>query len=236
MVATLLQASAVERRYRMGSRDLPVLRGVDFSVGEGEVVALVGASGAGKSTLLHLLGLLDAPTSGSVLLRGADAASLSPERRARTRNREIGFVFQFYHLIPELHALDNVCLPRWIGLGWGGWIREGRRVRAEARGLLEKIGLGDRLHHRPSQLSGGERQRVAIARALVGDPAVVLCDEPTGNLDSRTGEQILDLLLARNAERGTAFVIATHNPEIARRCPRTVHLADGLVVDSGEAS
>lgn len=210
-----------------------MLRGVDFEIGEGEVVALVGASGAGKSTLLHLLGLLDLPTDGTIEVRGIDSARFSSEERARRRNREIGFVFQFYHLIPELHALDNVCLGRWIELGWGGWMRERRRVREEARALLDQMGLGERLRHRPSELSGGERQRVAIARALLGDPAVVLCDEPTGNLDSRTGEQILELLLERNAKMGTAFVLATHNPEIARRCPRTVHLADGLVVHSG---
>jgi lipoprotein-releasing system ATP-binding protein len=229
----LLAARGVVRTYRMGGTYLPVLRGVDFEVGEGEIVALVGASGAGKSTLLHLLGLLDLPTEGTIEVRGVDTAGFSAEERARRRNREIGFVFQFYHLIPELAALDNVCLGRWIGLGWGGWMRERRRVREEAQALLEQVGLGARLRHRPSQLSGGERQRVAIARALLGDPAVVLCDEPTGNLDSLTGEQILDLLLERNAQRGTAFVLATHNPEIARRCARTVRLADGLVVDSG---
>jgi lipoprotein-releasing system ATP-binding protein len=226
----LLEVRDLRKSYRVGGREIEVLRGIDLALARGEMTALLGASGAGKSTLLHCLGLLDVPSAGSVRLRGVDASSLSFAQRARTRNREIGFVFQFYHLIPELDALENTLLPRWIGPG-AGPRRSSSEERDRAGALLGRLGLGDRLLHRPAQLSGGERQRVAIARALFGEPEIVLCDEPTGNLDSRTGSEIVDLLLALNRESGKTFVIATHNPELARRCPRRVWIEDGKILD-----
>ncbi|HET6204293.1 MAG TPA: ABC transporter ATP-binding protein [Planctomycetota bacterium] len=234
MTAPILEAAALRKHYRVGTRDIEILRGIDLSVAEGEMVALLGASGAGKSTLLHCLGLLDVPTSGAVRLRGRDASSLSAAERSRTRNREIGFVFQFYHLIPELDALENTLLPRWIGPG-GGPRRSAREEREAAAALLGGLGLAERLHHRPAQLSGGERQRVAIARALHPDPSIVLCDEPTGNLDSKTGAEILEALFRLNRETGKTFVIATHNPELARRCPRRVRIEDGRILDGMDA-
>ncbi len=226
----ILEVCGLRKSYRIGGREIGVLRGIDLALARGEMVALLGASGAGKSTLLHCLGLLDVPTGGSVRLRGVDASSLSFAQRARTRNREIGFVFQFYHLIPELDALENTLLPRWIGPG-AGPLRSKREARERAGELLGRLGLAERLRHRPAQLSGGERQRVAIARALFADPEIVLCDEPTGNLDSKTGGEIVDLLLALNRESGKTFVIATHNPELARRCPRRVRIEDGKILD-----
>ncbi|MCI0586129.1 MAG: ABC transporter ATP-binding protein [Planctomycetes bacterium] len=226
----LLEVRDLRKSYRVGGREIEVLRGIDLALARGEMAALLGASGAGKSTLLHCLGLLDVPSAGSVRLRGVDASSLSFAQRARTRNREIGFVFQFYHLIPELDALENTLLPRWIGPG-AGPRRSSWEERDRAGALLGRLGLGDRLLHRPAQLSGGERQRVAIARALFAEPEIVLCDEPTGNLDSRTGSEIVDLLLALNRESGKTFVIATHNPELARRCPRRVRIEDGKILD-----
>ncbi|MGH7150731.1 MAG: ABC transporter ATP-binding protein [Planctomycetota bacterium] len=226
----ILEVRDLRKSYRIAGREIGVLRGIDLALAPGEVVALLGASGAGKSTLLHCLGLLDVPTAGVVRLRGVDASSLSFAQRARTRNREIGFVFQFYHLIPELDALENTLLPRWIGPGPGPR-RSAREERERAGELLGRLGLGERLRHHPSQLSGGERQRVAIARALFAEPEIVLCDEPTGNLDSKTGSEIVDLLLALNRESRKTFVIATHNPELARRCPRRVRIEDGKILD-----
>lgn len=219
----LLEARDVIKTYTTGKRELTVLRGVNFAAARGEFVALQGASGAGKSTLLHLLGGLDQPNRGQVIFEGQPVAALSNRWLAHLRNVKIGFVFQAYHLFPEMNALENVCLPA----------RMARLAPAEAadrgRTLLKRVGLAERAHHRPTELSGGEQQRVAIARALVNNPAVVLADEPTGNLDSHTGEEIMDLLLALRAESQTTLVIATHDSRIAGRAPRTLQLVDGQV-------
>ena len=226
----LLVAERVAKSYWLGRREIPVLREVDFHVLPGEIVGLLGASGAGKSTLLHVLGLLDPPTSGRVLLEGKPVHDLPITQRAAIRNREIGFVFQFYHLIPELTALENVQLGRMLFTSPMRWFAQKRQVRARATELLTSFGLADRLKHRPSTLSGGEKQRVAIARALIADPKLILADEPTGNLDSETATTVLDLLLTINKERGIAFVFVTHDEGLAARCHRIVRLKDGLVV------
>ncbi len=216
-------------RARGETRELEILHGIDLDLFEGELVALIGASGAGKSTLLHCLGLLDRPSSGEVWVRGREAWKLSLGERARIRNREIGFVFQFYHLLPELDALENVLLPAMIGESRLSFLRRRREFRERAAALLERFGLGERLHHRPAQLSGGERQRVAMARALFLDPAILLADEPTGNLDSATGAAVLDLLLEEQRRRKLSMVLVTHDEEIAARCGRIVHMKDGRV-------
>jgi ABC-type lipoprotein export system ATPase subunit len=219
----LVSAKAVTKSYAMGRRSLTVLRDLSFQVSRGGFVALRGASGAGKSTLLHLLGGLDAPDQGEIWFDGQNLARYPASDLAHLRNSKIGFVFQAYHLLPELDALENVCLPARIA-----------RVaadQAEARGrdLLARVGLKERMEHRPAELSGGERQRVAIARALANQPDLVLADEPTGNLDSRTGGEIIDLLCSLVAERKTTLVIATHDSSIAARAPRVAELVDGRI-------
>ncbi len=227
----LLRAEGITKTYRAGNRKIPVLRGVDLRVLEGEILALVGSSGAGKSTLLHILGLLDRPDEGVVRYRDVPVSRLSAARKARVRHREIGFVFQFYHLIPELDALQNVCLGAMMLTSVAGWLGMRRRVKDRARELLGRMGLGDRLRNRPAQLSGGERQRVAIARALIADPSVILADEPTGNLDSRTSEEILDLIWRINEEDGVSFLLVTHDAQVASRADRCLRLADGVIED-----
>lgn len=219
----LVVARAISKSYTMGKRSLQVLRDLDFQVAGGEFTALRGASGAGKSTLLHLLGGLDSPDRGDILFGGQNLAELSSGGLANLRNIKIGFVFQSYHLLPELDALENVCLPARIARVPAG--------AAEARGreLLSRVGLGERLEHRPAELSGGERQRVAIARALVNQPDLVLADEPTGNLDSRTGTEIIDLLCSLREENHVTLVIATHDATVAGRAPRVVDLVDGQI-------
>jgi ABC-type lipoprotein export system ATPase subunit len=219
----LLQARNLGKTYELGRRTLEVLQGVDLAIPRGGFVALRGASGAGKSTMLHLLGGLDAPTQGAVWFEGHDLARFSPSSLSRFRNHKVGFVFQAYHLLPELSALENVCLPA----------RMARTPAAEAerrgRELLGRVGLAERLDHRPYELSGGEQQRVAIARALINDPVLVLADEPTGNLDSHTGEGIVELLCAIQAERRTTLLIATHDHKVAARAPHIVGLTDGRI-------
>jgi lipoprotein-releasing system ATP-binding protein len=220
----LLIADEVEREYHMGPEAVRVLRGVSLTVNAGESIALIGASGTGKSTLLHLLGTLDRPTAGRVLFDGQDVAGWSDAALARLRRTEIGFVFQFYNLLGEMTALENAMLPALIQRAS---VPEARESAAAA---LHEVGLGDRRGHRPGELSGGEQQRVAVARALVGRPRVILADEPTGNLDPKTSEVIWDLFLRLQAERQLAFVIATHNHELARKADRGYRLVDGRAV------
>jgi putative ABC transport system ATP-binding protein len=211
----------IRRTYHLGTEEVHALRGVSLEIGTGEMVAIVGASGSGKSTLMHILGCLDRPDEGEYLLEGQDVSRLTKNRLAEIRNRRIGFVFQTFNLLPRLTALENVELPLLYGGGGG--------ARKKAQAALERVGLAGRMRHRPSQLSGGQAQRVAVARALVTDPAVLLADEPTGNLDSVTGQEILQLLNALHAE-GRTILVVTHDLGIAARCPRQVRLRDGLVV------
>ncbi|MEV0971951.1 ABC transporter ATP-binding protein [Microtetraspora glauca] len=216
------------RSYRLDGVSVDALRGVSLRIGRGEFVAIVGPSGSGKSTLMHLLGCLDRPTSGVLRVGGVDVSTLDDIRLAELRNQTIGFVFQSFHLLARTPALDNVALP----LVYRGVARAERRARARA--ALEAVGLGHRLDHRPSQMSGGEQQRVAIARALVGDPQVVLADEPTGNLDSRNGADVMALLERLNADNGVAVVLVTHEPEVAGRARRQIHVRDGRIeLDTG---
>jgi putative ABC transport system ATP-binding protein len=223
-----VEARDVARSYRLDGVSVEALRGVTLSIDPGDYVAIVGPSGSGKSTLMHLLGCLDRPTSGSLLLGGRDVAELSDSELADLRNRTIGFVFQSFQLLGRTSALENVGLP----LVYRGLRRAERRVRARA--ALESVGLGHRLGHRPGQLSGGEQQRVAIARALVGEPTVLLADEPTGNLDSRSGADVLALLGRLNTERGVAVVVVTHDLEVAAHARRRIDVRDGLIErDSG---
>jgi lipoprotein-releasing system ATP-binding protein len=229
--APLLQVRDLRKSYRSGDGRLDVLRGVDFELEPGGFVAVVGQSGSGKSTLLQLMGLLDVPDAGEVCLGGRRIDSLPTHRRDRLRNESIGMVFQAYHLLPELDALENVLAPLLVRHGVVAWLRERGAARDRASGLLERFGLGGRLHHKPRQLSGGEMQRVAIARALVARPEVLLADEPTGNLDQETGAGILDTLCELNREDGLSIVLVTHDASIAARADRIVRLAAGRVED-----
>ncbi|MGD9690756.1 MAG: ABC transporter ATP-binding protein [Phycisphaerales bacterium] len=233
----LLAARALHKTYRLGRVDVPVLRGVDLDVRRGEWLAILGASGSGKSTLLHLLGGLDRPDSAgrhaghpvsAIEFEGRSIQALSRSALDRYRNQSVGFVFQFYHLLPELTVVENVTLAAMVRFGLGTFARRDS-LRAEALAILEALGLGHRLLHRPIELSGGERQRVAIARALINRPPVLLADEPTGNLDHATGEKILDMLSRIRAERGLTVVMVTHDREVAARADRIVHLVDGRV-------
>jgi lipoprotein-releasing system ATP-binding protein len=220
---SLVVATGVKKSFRHMGRTLEVLRGVDIAIGDGEMVGIVGPSGAGKSTLLHCIGTLDVPTSGSILLAGEEVTRLPGSRLAELRNRTIGFVFQFHHLLPEFTAVENVLMP---GLVQG---RTKHELYPRASALLEEVGLAQRALHRPGELSGGEQQRVALARALFLEPRLLLADEPTGNLDSATSAQIHDLLFSINARRGTTVVVVTHNQNLASIMPRVVTLRDGHV-------
>ncbi|MDB6067890.1 MAG: Lipoprotein-releasing system ATP-binding protein LolD [Pedosphaera sp.] len=219
----MLDARNLHKRYEMGARSLEVLRGVSLKIAKGDFLALRGASGAGKSTLLHLFGGLDSPNAGEIWFTGKNLAALSSRALAQLRNTKVGFIFQAYHLLPELDALENVCLPARMA-------RTPASV-AEARGreLLARVGLKERMEHRPAELSGGEQQRVAIARALINSPELILADEPTGNLDSHTGDEIIDLLCALRAEHQTTLVIATHDNKVADRAPKVIQLVDGQI-------
>jgi lipoprotein-releasing system ATP-binding protein len=219
----LVEVRGVEKRFFHEGRELAVLKPIDLSISRGEMLSIVGASGAGKSTLLHLLGTLDLPSSGEILFNGTDVTRFSSAQLAEFRNTSLGFVFQFHHLLPEFSALENVMMP--------GLIRgTGRRaMREKAQLLLSEVGLAPRLAHRPGELSGGEQQRVALARALVMEPALVLADEPTGNLDSHTSEAIHELFFRLNRTHGTTFLIVTHSADLAQRMPRIVTMRDGCI-------
>jgi len=221
---TILTAQGLSKTYTLGRQRLEVLREISLEVRRGEALVIVGASGAGKSTLLHLLGGLDSPEGGEVNFDGVSVFHLSGAERARMRNERVGFVFQSYNLLPELDALENVCLP--------ALFTRGKRDAVEARGreLLGAVGLGERMEHRPSELSGGEQQRVAVARSMMNRPALLLADEPTGNLDSKTGEAILEILWRLRAEIGTTLVMVTHDAHIARRGDRVMEIADGRIL------
>ncbi len=229
LAAPILEARDVRKAFPSGNRTLEVLSGVDLDVFAGETLAIMGASGAGKSTLLHILGLLDAPTGGEVRIAGRPTTDLSEVEQAAIRSSFFGFVFQFYHLLPELTALENVMLPAMIRAHFRAWKHEADAVRGRAFELLGAVKLADRAAHRPGALSGGERQRVAIARALMNTPRIVLCDEPTGNLDAKTSAEIVHLLVRLGEERGQTFVIVTHEPSLARIAGRVLKLADGVL-------
>ncbi len=226
MSEVVLEAVNIQKSYGSGLSLLQILKGIDLKIHRGEVLAIIGPSGAGKSTLLHILGGLDSPETGRVLLDGEDIYALKENQRARVRNEKIGFIFQFYHLFQEFRAWENVALPLLI--------KEDRRdieaYKDRAVYLLEMVGLQSRLTHRPNELSGGEQQRVAIARALMNDPKMILCDEPTGNLDSATGKQVIDLLMKLNKEQQQTLVMVTHDDDIARVCHRVIQMRDGRLV------
>ena len=219
----LLSARGLKKTYVVGKRSLEVLRGVDVEIARGDFVALRGASGTGKSTLLHLIGGLDTPNAGEIYFTGQNVSQFSEGELTRFRNRRVGFVFQAYHLLPELTALENVCLPARLARISAGNAAE------RAATLLARVGLAGRLDHKPSELSGGEQQRVAIARALINEPELLLADEPTGNLDSKTGGEIMELLQSLRAEKQMTLVVATHDAKVAAAAPRVIELVDGLI-------
>jgi lipoprotein-releasing system ATP-binding protein len=228
---TLISAVQVTKAYRKGNLQVPVLKGVDFAVEPGEFVAIVGQSGSGKSTLLHLLGTLDQPDSGEIHFSGKRIDQLPSRQRDQIRNRSLGMIFQFYHLLPELSTLENVLTPIMIQLGmWSYWTSRARYVE-RAKHLLDLVGMSHRLTHKPCELSGGEMQRTAIARALMVNPVLLLADEPTGNLDSANGRDVLALLRRLNEEEGLSVVMVTHDDAIAKQADRTVRIVEGLVVD-----
>ena len=224
-MSNFLQCNDIRKTYREGSLDTEVLKGVSFEVEKGELVSIIGTSGSGKSTLLHILGALDDASAGSVSFLGQDLASLSSNKQAKLRNQHLGFVYQFHHLLSDFSALENVAMPLLIGG------EKPAKAKQEAQLLLDKVGLSHRVDHRPSELSGGERQRVAIARALVNKPALVLADEPTGNLDHNTALSIYDLMRELNREYDTAFLVVTHDGELAAKMDRQLHMQDGLLVN-----
>ena len=222
MADWVIEAENLTKVYKMGDVDVHALRGLSMKVADGEVIAIMGPSGSGKSTLMNIIGCLDQATSGKYILDGELVSNLKDDQLAAIRNRKVGFVFQSFNLLARQSALSNVELPmRYAG------INRGRNARAQA--ALESVGLGDRIHHRPNELSGGQQQRVAIARALVNDPAIILADEPTGNLDTKSGDEIMNILLTLNKDRGTTLIIVTHDPDVAAMTQRVIHIRDGVV-------
>jgi lipoprotein-releasing system ATP-binding protein len=220
----MIKVTELHKSFSMGSYDLPVLKGINLEIQRGELIAIVGASGAGKSTLLHIIGTLDKPTRGTVTFDGQDLFQLTETKQAEFRNTRIGFVFQFHHLLPEFTALENAGMPALVQR------RDAVSVEADATALLTEVGLGKRLHHKPGELSGGEQQRVAMARALMQKPDLVLADEPTGNLDTQSGDALFGLMRDLNKSRGTTFIIVTHNDKLSAQADRIVYMQDGLVV------
>jgi putative ABC transport system ATP-binding protein len=223
-MSVVMETVGLEKDYPQGDSVLRVLKGIDLKIVEGEFMAIMGPSGSGKSTLLNMLGALDKPTAGKIYVQGTDLATLNDNELADLRNKEIGFVFQFFNLIQRLNALSNVELPMAIA-----GVPHGER-RERAGKLLKLVGLGDRMDHKPSELSGGEQQRVAIARALVNEPSVLLCDEVTGNLDSKTGFEVMELLVSFNKEQGKTFILITHDPNVAQMAQRLVQIQDGIII------
>ena len=222
MADLVIEAENLTKVYKMGDVEVHALRGLSMKVADGEVIAIMGPSGSGKSTLMNIIGCLDQATSGKYILDGELVSNLKDDQLAAIRNRKVGFVFQSFNLLARQSALSNVELPmRYAG------INRGRNARAQA--ALESVGLGDRIHHRPNELSGGQQQRVAIARALVNDPAIILADEPTGNLDTKSGDEIMNILLTLNKDRGTTLIIVTHDPDVAAMTQRVIHIRDGVV-------
>ncbi len=230
----IIEARNLKKAFTTDAGGLEVLAGIDISVREGEMVGIVGASGAGKSTLLHVLGALDRPTSGNVFYNGTDIFTLDRNSLAAFRNKTIGFVFQFHHLLPEFTAIENVMMPGLIGIQGTRQFTHSE-IAGRAEKLLNNMGLSERKGHRPGELSGGEQQRVAVARALILEPEVVLADEPTGNLDTKTGEELFNIFVNLNKEKGITFVIVTHNESLSNRCHRTLKMTDGRIVDNSGA-
>lgn len=226
----MLRAKGVHKIYRDGKKELHVLKGIDLEIRRNEITAVVGPSGAGKSTLLHIMGGIDKPSRGNVFLDSFDLYRLDDKERSRIRNQKIGFVFQFYHLLPEFNALENVALPGLIRESSGSSKLRPKGVFNKAEFLLRECGLEKRLLHRPGELSGGEQQRVAIARAMINDPEILLCDEPTGNLDSAMGEEILKILFSLHKKNGTSIIIITHDKEISKRADRVIEMKDGALI------
>lgn len=235
MSKLLLRAKGLRKTYVMGKTQLKVLNGASLTVDAGEFLVITGASGSGKSTLLHLLGALDVPDAGSVEFNGVNVFAQGAAHRNRYRNLDVGFVFQFYHLLPELNVLENTMMPRMVMHSAMSWLSHRRSAKKEATTMLDRMGLGERAKHRPSELSGGERQRVAIARALINNPSLLLADEPTGNLDERIGDEILELLAEFN-QRGQSIIMVTHDERVAARAHRRLHLTGGATRDANESN
>ena len=225
----LIETKELKKTFRTDAGEIQVLKGINISIAEGEVVGMVGASGVGKSTLLHILGILDSPTSGKVFYNTTDVFSLDGNMLASFRNKTVGFVFQFHHLMPEFTALENVMMPGLIKLSHQAKGTSYKDVRSKAENILAQLGLKERIRHRPGELSGGEQQRVAVARALLLDPRVVLADEPTGNLDTETGEDLFRIFLELNKQKGITFIIVTHNESLSSRCGRVLRMRDGYL-------
>ena len=221
----ILECRGLYKTYQQGDLNVEVLRGIDLSIQVGERVAIMGASGSGKSTLMHLLGGLEKPTRGEVILDGNNLSKISASKLSRLRNRSLGFIYQFHHLLGEFTLIENVAMPLLIGG------QSAKNARTQAMALLQRVGLGHRMRHKPGELSGGERQRAAVARALINKPHCVLADEPTGNLDSKTAEQVYQLMLELNQELNVSFLIVTHDPELAAKMDKVLHMEDGVITD-----